>query len=282
MRRLVFSIILMVFALVCHAQKTVNVSGEYRYVVPENVSITDAKNIAIERAKNEALAKEFGTVVSQTNTSTMQTVDGKVETNFLSIGGTESKGIWLSDTKEPEISILYENDVMVVVAKVFGKAREIKNSETELEVTILCNGTKSDNFKNNDFLSVDFKAASEGDVAIFLRNDNIDDPVYCLLPYENENGEPRAVKSNATNTFLSTKDPIYPYSEETILVTDKIIEINKIIIVFSKNKFDIPLSEHGEFVDEIPAEKFNKWLRKNRINDETMQVIEKTVEIRKK
>jgi len=272
----------MVFALVCHAQKTVNVSGEYRYVVPENVSITDAKNIAIERAKNEALAKEFGTVVSQTNTSTMQTVDGKVETNFLSIGGTESKGIWLSDTKEPEISILYENDVMVVVAKVFGKAREIKNSETELEVTILCNGTKSDNFKNNDFLSVDFKAASKGYVAIFLRNDNIDDPVYCLLPYENENGEPRAVKSNATNTFLSTKDPIYPYSEETILVTDKIIEINKIIIVFSKNKFDIPLSEHGEFVDEIPAEKFNKWLRKNRINDETMQVIEKTVEIRKK
>lgn len=38
----------------------------------------------------------------------------------------------------------------------------------------------------------------------------------------------------------------------------------------------------GTFVPEIPADKFKEWLRKNRINDETMQVVEKTIEIRKK
>lgn len=279
MKRLVFSIILMVFALVCHAQKTVNVSGEYRYVVPDNVSRTDAQNIAIERARNEAMAKEFGTVVSQTNTTTTKVIDGKVETGFISMGGTESKGLWIDDTKEPEVKTFYEDDVMVIVAKVWGKAREIKNTETEIDIKILCNGMENERFKNNDKFSIDFKSASKGYVAIFLRDENLD-PIYCMLPYENENGEVRAVKSGTKYNFLSTKDPVYPFREETILVTDKTVEFNTILVVFSKNQFSLPISEEGEYVPEIPADKFMKWLRKNRINDETMQVIEKTVEIR--
>lgn len=269
----------MVFALVCHAQKTVNVSGEYRYVVPDNVSRTEALNIAIERARNEAMAKEFGTVVSQTSTTTTKVIDGKVETGFISMGGTESKGLWIDDTKEPEVKTFYEDDVMVIVAKVWGKAREIKNTETEIDIKILCNGMENERFKNNDKFSIDFKSASKGYVAIFLRDENLD-PIYCMLPYENENGEVRAVKSGTKYNFLSTKDPIYPFREETILVTDKTVEFNTILVVFSKNQFSLPISEDGEYVPEIPADKFMKWLRKNRINDETMQVIEKTVEIR--
>ncbi len=292
MKRLVFSIILLTLAFICNAQKAVSVSGEYRYIVPENVSITDAKKIAIERAKNEAMAKEFGTLVTQTNTSTMKTIDGKVETGFTSIGGTESKGIWIDDTKEPEVKVLFENDVMVVEAKVWGKAREIKNSETDLEIKILCNGIESERFKDKDKFSIDFKSASKGYVAIFLRDDILDDPVFCLMPYNNENGEPREVKGNTVYTFLSKKDPHYPlamekngktyYMPPTTLTTEKAVEFNKIIIVFSKNKFTLPISEDGKYVPETPTDKFDKWLRKNRLNDETWQVIEKTVEIRNK
>ena len=281
-----FMTLVLIFALTsfCNAQKAVTVSGEFQYQVPETVSIADAKKIAVDRAKNEAMAKEFGTVVSQTNTNTTKVVDGKVETDFTSIGGTESKGIWLSDTKEPEVKVLFENDVMVVDAKVWGKAREIKNSETDLEIKILCNGIESERFKDKDKFSIDFKTASKGYVAIFLRDDVIDNPIFCLLPYENENGEPREVKGNTIYTFLSAKDPTYPINKkyETTLTTEKAVEFNKIIIVFSKNKFTLPISENGTYVPETPTDKFNKWLRKNRINDETMQVVEKTVEIRKK
>ena len=292
MKKTVFSIILLITALICHAQKVVSVSGEYRYLVPENVSITDAKNIAIEKARNEAMAAEFGTLVSQTSTNMMKTVDGKLETEFVSMGGTESKGIWLGDTKEPEVKVLFENDVMVVEAKVWGKAREIKNSDTELEITLLCNGVEGERFKDKDKFSIDFKTASKGYVAIFLRDDVIDDPIFCLMPYNNENGEPREVKGNTVYTFLSKKDPHYPLTMEkngktykmppTTLTTEKAVEFNKIIIVFSKNKFTLPLSEDGKYVPETPTDKFYKWLRKNSINDETMQVVEKTVEIRKK
>lgn len=283
MKRLVFSIILLTLAVVCEAQKVVSVSGECQYQVPETVSIADAKNIAIERAKNEAMASEFGMVVSQTNTSTTKVVDGKVETDFFSMGGTESKGIWLEDTKEPEINIFCENGEIMVEAKVWGKAREIKTSETEMDIKVLCNGKESEYFKDKDKFSIDFKAAAKGYVAIFLRDDIIDDPIFCLLPYEDENGEPREVKGNTLYTFLSSKDSIYPRGvKETTLTTEKSIEFNTIIIVFSKSKFTLPLSEDGRYVPQIPVEKFKKWLYKNRIHDETWQVIEKTVEIRKK
>lgn len=102
-----------------------------------------------------------------------------------------------------------------------------------------------------------------------------------MMPYENEDGTAREVKSNKEYIYLSTEDPIYPYQEETILVTDKTVEFDTFILVFSKKDFSMPSSEAGEFVPELPVEDFQKWLRKNRINDETMQTIEKSIQIHK-
>lgn len=274
------SLLLLFTAFTCYSQKTVEVCGEYRYVAPDNVSPADAKRIAIERARLDAMAKEFGTNVSQTSLSTMHTTDGKTESDFLSIGGTEVKGDWLGDTKEPELKIEYEQNSLVVTAQVCGKAREIKSADIELSIKVFCNGIESERFKNNDRLSVDFKTPVNGYLAVFLRDDYMD-IVSCLLPYENENGKARKIKRNETNVLLSTEDPIYPYMEETILVTSREQEFNTLVFVFSEKEFSMPNTENGEYLPELSIEDFQKWLRKNRIKDEQMQTIEKTVEIRK-
>ena len=112
------TVLFLFVAFACYSQKTVNVCGEYRYVAPDNVSPTDAKRIAIERARLDAMAKEFGTNVSQTNLSTMHIKNGATETDFLSMGGIEVKGDWLGDTQEPELKIDYEQNALVVTAKV--------------------------------------------------------------------------------------------------------------------------------------------------------------------
>lgn len=281
MMKTVFFFIFLVFTLVSHAQRPIHVSGEYRYVVPENVSMSEAKSIAIERARLEAMAKEFGTYVSQSSTSTIKNIDGNSETDFFSIGGTESKGIWLADTKEPELEIVYENGMLVILAKVNGKAREIKNTETELSIILLCNGEPSERFVNNDHFSVRFKASAKGYVAIFLRDEAFETD-YCLLPYENEESEARAVNSNTEYIFLSTEDSYYPFPEETVLVTDKDLEYNIVTVIFSKNPFSMPLSESGVFVPELTDEKLSKWISKSCMSDETMRVVNKTVEIRRK
>ncbi len=276
-----FSIVLLLLCAICQAQKTANVSGEYKYIVPENLSIEAAKRIAIERAQNEAIAAEFGTVVSQTSTSVVKNENGKSHTSFSSFGGTESKGEWLADTRAPEVNVVYENNTFVVTAKVWGKAREIKQSDIDLMIKTLCNDIESERFKNNDRFAVKFKTPAKGFFSIFLIDDRAEN-AYCLLPYENGDGKARAVEKNTEYEFLSTKDNAYPYRENTILTTSHDLEYNRLVFIFSTNEFAMPLTDMGDYVMELSLDDFIKWLRKNRIKDVDMQTIEKTVEIRKK
>ena len=280
MKHTICAILFVLLAITIQAQRVTTVCGEYRYIVPGEIPLNRAKQIAIDKARNEAIANEFGQVVSQSTTTTIHTSDTKSEIQSDSYASTESKAIWLSDTKEPELSISYENDVMVITASVCGKARELKTAEVELRMQVVSNGIETERFRNNEKVAIRFKSPVNGYVSIFFRDDNAG-MIYCMMPYENEDGTAREVKSNKEYTYLSTADPIYPYQEETILVTEKTVEFDTFILVFSKKDFSMPSSEAGEFVPELSVEDFQKWLRKNRINDETMQTIEKSIQIHK-
>lgn len=280
MRYYFLILLFLLISLYSLGQRVENICGEYKYIVPENVSLAEAKAIAIERARLTAIANEFGTTVSQTNLATTHIENGTTRNDFLSLGETEVKGDWLGDTKEPEIRPVYENNQLVIYASVCGKVRELKTAEVELRMQIMNNGIETEQFKNNDKVAIRFKSPVNGYVAIFVRDDNAG-IVSCMLPYENENGKARVVKNSKEYIYLSTADPIYPYQEETILVTNKKIEFNTFVLVFAQNEFSMPLSEMGEFVPEISVENFQKWLRRNRMSDKTMQTIEKTIQINK-
>ena len=245
------------FALTSQAQRVATVCGEYRYTVPGEIPLNHVKQIAIDKARNEAIANEFGQVVSQSTNTTIHSSGTQSSVQSDSYASTESKAIWLSDTKEPEVSIAYENDVMVITASVCGKARELKTAEVELRMQVVSNGIETERFKNNEKVAIHFKSPVNGYVSIFFRDDNAG-MIYCMMPYENEDGTAREVKSNKEYIYLSTEDPIYPYQEETILVTDKTVEFDTFILVFSKKDFSMPSSEAGEFVPELPVEDFQK------------------------
>lgn len=280
MRYYFLILLFLLISLYSLGQRVVNICGEYKYIVPENVSLAEAKAIAIERARLTAIANEFGTTVSQTNLATTHIENGTTRNDFLSLGETEVKGDWLGDIKEPEIRPVYENNQLVIYASVCGKVRELKTAEVELRMQIMSNGIETERFKNNDKVAIRFKSPVNGYVAIFVRDDNAG-IVSCMLPYANENGKARVVKNSKEYIYLSTDDPIYPYQEETILVTNKKVEFNTFVLVFAETEFAMPLSDMGEFVPELSVESFQRWLRKNRINDKTMQTIEKTIQINK-
>ena len=281
MKHYILILFLFFFSVHSFCQRVVNICGEYKYIAPDNLSPAEARAIALERARLTALANEFGTNVSQTNLTTTHTINGQTTSDIISLGETEVKGDWLGDTKEPQVETYYEQDRLIVFASVCGQARAIQNAEVELLISVLCNGIESERFYNNNRLSVDFKAPIDGYLSIFLRDDNVG-VVSCLMPYETENGKARSVALNTNYTFLSTKDPLYPYREETILVTQKKSEFNTLLFVFSQNPFAMPITEQGEFLPELSVADFQKWLRKNRVKDEKMQVTEKVVEIRTK
>lgn len=280
MRYYFLILLFLLISLYSLGQRVVNICGEYKYIVPENVSLAEAKAIAIERARLTAIANEFGTTVSQTNLATTHIENGTTRNDFLSLGETEVKGDWLGDTKEPEIRPVYENNQLVIYASVCGKVRELKTAEVELRMQIMNNGIETEQFKNNDKVAIRFKSPVNGYVAIFVRDDNAG-IVSCMLPYANENGKARVVKNSQEYIYLSTDDPIYPYQEETILVTNKKVEFNTFVLVFAETEFAMPLSDMGEFVPELSVESFQRWLRRNRMSDKTMQTIEKTIQISK-
>lgn len=260
--RTIILILFLAFCTTASAQKAVTVSGEYTYHPPENVSLEQAKRTAVERARLEAIAGAFGTDVSQTNTVAVASVDDKSSTTFNSSGGTEVRGEWVADTKEPEITIGYEDGMLVVAAKVWGKVREKTKAAVELSIRILCNGVESERFCNNDKLSIRFKSPVKGFLSVYLVDDNVR-MAYCLLPYENEDGMARDVRNNAEYTLLSSADPKYPYREATILTTDKAVEFDRLVFVFSTNRFAMPITESGEYLPELALADFERWLQRN-------------------
>lgn len=278
--RKVLTIILLCTAVWTYAQRIVNACGEVNYVVPETQTLSEAKQTAITQARLKAIADEFGTIVSQTNTTATHTKDGKTNSSFNSYSENDVRGIWISDTKEPEVRVLYENNMMVIHTEVCGKVREQKQSAVELEVKPLNKGIESTLFKNNDRFSLSFKSAASGYVAVFIRDDN-NEIVNVMMPYENGDGDAREVKSNKEYLFLCTKDPEYPYRSETILTTTRSVENNTLIVVFSQKKFHISLSTKGEWVAEVENAKFQKWLHGLRVYDTTTQVEEIVLTIKK-
>lgn len=51
MCKLILSFFILIFSTTAFAQKVKNVCGEYTFYAPENVSLSEAKRIALERAK---------------------------------------------------------------------------------------------------------------------------------------------------------------------------------------------------------------------------------------
>ena len=278
MRRKAVLALFSLIALFVYPQKVKNVSAVYTYHAPETLSVEEAKSIAIERAKIQAIADEFGTIVSQNTSTVVSNQNGQSETQFFSLGGSDVKGEWIADDKEPKVSISYVDNALVIIAEVWGKARETKRAEYELSIQTLRNGMESESFKNQDRFSVVFRSPVNGFFSIWLADDNLHQ-AYCLLPYENGGGEAREINSRKNYIFLTTSDSEYPYREETILTTEKDRDVNRIIFIFSTKKFSMPLTEQGEFVPELTSQKFDKWLQKNRIKDENMYVTQRVIEI---
>ena len=124
------------------AQKMRRVHGEYTYHVPDNISLEEGKRIAIERAKIQAVADAFGTLVSQDNTTVVKNKNGKSSIDMLSIGGSDVRGEWIETIGEPKVEPFYEQNMLTIRVSIDGNAREIKNANVDFEAKILRNGTE--------------------------------------------------------------------------------------------------------------------------------------------
>lgn len=290
MKRVLFLVLILSVVTIPHllqAQSVRNVTSEYDYVMPETVSLSEAKRIAVERAKIKAIEDEFGSVVYQNNHTSVKNRSGESTIDFLSIGGSDVKGEWLKDLAEPTTEMIERDGVLVIRASVKGKAREIVRAKIDIQTKILRNGItaqdESDTFINGNNIYMLFKSPRNGFLTVYLLGENGD--AYSLLPYQRSlNGVFEVKKDHEYILFdidsasKENQDEIDEYT----LTANKKSEVNYLYIIFSPNEFTKASDNGGgELIPRsLTFDEFQKWLTKNRNVDAEMQVLSRSIEIR--
>lgn len=284
MKRLVFFITLSVLlSNSLFSQKSHKVSVKYTYYVPETVSIDEAKRIALERAKIQAIADEFGTAVSQTVSIHVDNDNSISKTNMVSTGHNEINGEWVETIGEPSYDILYEGGMLAVTVHLKGKARLRSNIQIPLSIKILRNGTTSQyenhEFRSGDNLYLSFQSPISGSLLVYLI-DYVSDNAYCLLPYSISNDNSQSIEGNKEYIFFSEE---HAPNGEKQRVDEYILdctgssktEHNDLVIIFSPT--NLVKSNTSKTNAETPRQlsriDFEKWKSQLRVQFSEIQII---------
>lgn len=276
-------------ASVAWAQKTVTVVASYTYHVPENVTVEQAKTTALERAKVQAVADEFGTLIGQSNSTLVTNENGKSDTHFSSIGRSDVNGEWIETIGEPQYAINYEQGMLIVNVKVKGRIRKLAGPKIDLAVNILRNGTElkyeSDDFRNGDDMYLHFQSPVSGSLLVYLV-DYTARQVYCLLPYSQQADMAQPIEQGREYLFFSADKAaanMKQLVDEYNLTCSQAMEQNEVVILFSPN--DIVKANSTAGTCALPRSTdfghFEKWLVGLRNHDSKLQIVKKTLTIKR-
>lgn len=278
-RKSLCSFICIIFSICCFAQKIKTVDGEYTYIVPENINLDKAKHIALERLKIQLIEEEFGTTVSQANSTLVKNSNGKSDIDFISIGGSEVKGEWIETIGTPRYDIYYEKNMLVVSVRAKGRIREITSTAVDVKSLVLRNGIEdrfeSDTFKSGDDLYISFQSPTNGYLVVYLVDS--EQRAFCLLPYQNMKEGFFNVEANKRYVLFSTQtaaSELKPYVDEYTMTCSHGQEINQLYVIFSTSPFVKAIDDklEKELPRELSNEDFQKWLVKYRTRDTNMVV----------
>lgn len=309
MQNRLFTLLLLLLSsqLMLSAQKKVSeVHGVATIYMTGDMTPNLAEKEAIRQAKINALAEKYGTTIAHSTHDYTHSNGTESHSNFQTIGTTEVRGQWISDINPPKISQGFDEKTKQIwfKAEVWGRARELKNDQVELDIKLLANGTEdahaTTTFKEGDRLRISLRSAASGYAAIYLL-DKANQIAQLLIP------NPEEKDPNRPETILAKKKYLFfdSYEEEILLAcTQPNIEYNQVCILFSPEFYSLPLNEEiegmsksmtweqvrdltkgkgGEYnwLDSVPESKFQNWLAKHRARDEHFQVNTIDISIKK-
>lgn len=260
------------------------VSTEYIYQVPENLSPDQAREIAVTRARAQAIADEFGMTVSQRTSTLVENDNGNSTSDFMALGGSELKGEWIEDLENPVFEYITDGANIAIKVRIKGRIREVSASRVAVDTKILRNGVldsnESEQFISGDDLYISLNSPVDGFAAIYIIDNS--DNVFCLLPYQSQSEGIFHVKSNQKYIFFH---PDYPQGvkqadiDSFIVSTDTGHERNRILIFFSPNRFfkaaDSKLK--ADLPREMNIADFKKWMSNLVKKDPDLTITERAI-----
>lgn len=275
-----------IFPFALWAQKTMTVKGDYTYYPPETQSLEVARHIAVERAKIQLLADNFGTVISSVTSTKIYNSSKESSTNTTMLSNSDVRGEWIETLEGPFISTTISPEGMIGInVAIKGIIRELVTSQVDIIAKTLRNGTsdkyESMEFRSGDDLYLKFKSPVDGFLAVYLYDG--DDTVYCLLPYQNQKSTSIPVSQGKDYTFFSTENNTLPIEEssvdEYVMTCSRQTELNQIHVVFSQDNFCLAsdIKKGESFPRYLSYKDFNSWLsrlknRDNKLMDKVLNI----------
>ena len=279
-------------------ERRVKLSEPYVYRSDNKAeSLVEAEAKAKNQAKFEALKMFFGERIYNESHVSMTNDNGRSTIHFVSEGGSEMSAEWIETIEEKIVKEDIVDGFFVISVLVEGRAREVVDAKADLEALVLRNGTEakfqSEQFKSNDDLYVSFLSPADGYVAIYIVDD---ENAYCLIPYKEMTQGVYQVKGGQRYIFFSEKDAQTSeksYELPVCVYTEKNIEINEVVIIYSPNYFTKAIDSEeqtkevkgisGELITprQLNRDKFLSWLAKARRKDLQMQQVRKSIKITK-
>lgn len=263
--------------LAAAASDVKTVSGESTFYGESSHSLNDCKRFALEQARIAALAREFGTTISQ-DVYQRDVVSGTTESNYFSmLNRTEVNGEWLADEGEPQYTVGHDADNnFVVTCRIKGKARRLTNEAAEFAASVLRNGNEKrfadTRFHDGDDMKLYFRAPVAGYLAVYLIDDSRN--VYSLLPYSTaSDGIVRTARDKDYIFFDAAKaDKSFGQPDELVITLEGDVERNQLYVLFSPNPFTRALdnSAVAGLPRSLSYDDFTRWLTNARKRDPRM------------
>lgn len=266
--------------------KTKVVSAEYIYQVPENLSNDQAKDVAVTRARAQAIADEFGMTISQRTSTYIENYNENATGDFVAMGGSELKGEWIEDLEEPTFEYITDGANLAIKVRIKGRIRDVNSSKVSIDSKILRNGVldsnETEHFVAGDDLYISLNSPIDGYAAIYLIDNS--DNVYCLLPYQSQTEGIFHVKSNRKYIFFHPDYPegLKPADVDSFTVsTDSDRERNRILIFFSPNKFfkGADSKQQSDLPRTMKSTDFRKWMSNLVKKDADLTITERSIVI---
>jgi hypothetical protein len=242
-----------------YSQEISTVKGSCKIKIESNMSLDEAKKLAMECARKNALADAFGTKIIQNEISRTQSItqntDIQSKSTYNAIANTEINGEWVETIGEPTYNkFTGDNGDVFIECTIKGKVRPLKKIAINFEAYPLAKmsdiKSKTFTFNNNQDLYFYFKASKDGYLNIYL-DDNTN--VYQLLPYKNNNQINYPVKAEKDYYFFQKAYKNLPDDvvDELVVGTNIQVEQNSIIIMFSPQPFDKPILTNANDIETL-------------------------------
>lgn len=278
--KLILLTIAALLALPAAADQTV--SGEATYYGSSEDSPAMCRRKALEMARIDALAKAFGTIVSQDISQESTIKNSKESSNFLAVSETNVRGEWLADVSEPEYEQTYGADNNIIMkCRVKGKARALNNYAPSFNISVLSAPDKkfsTTSFNHEDNVYMYFESPStDGYLTICLEDEAGN--VVRMFPYVDSEAGAARMKRGYDYILFDRARGGNEYGEINEFLADAPNgnEFCKLYVLFSPNYYDKGPwhfngcdSDGNKIPDTMSKKEFDSWLMKLSRNDEKL------------